>query len=344
MRLSFLASGIAIALTAFASVDAAESSDWSVLNHYKVGGAGGWDLLAVDGDARRIFVTRGDHLMVVDADSGKVAGDVSGLSRAHGVALVPSLKRGYVSSGGDDRVVAFDLATLKTVEQIPVGGKNPDAMLYDSASNRVFAFNGRSNNVSVIDPSTDKVVAMMPVPGKPELAVSDGAGKIFFNLEDKNQIARADAKTAKVTATWSLGTCEEPTGLAIDAAHRRLFAVCANKQMVVVDAGNGHVVATVAIGDGPDGATFDPQSGIAFSSNSDGTLTLVHEDDPDHYRVVATVTTPPRSRTIALDPKTHHVILPTAEFDTAPAPTAAEPHPRAPMKADSFGLLVVGKK
>lgn len=320
----------------------ADSPAWKEQAHYQLGGAGGWDLMAVDAPTRRVFITRGDHLMVVNVDTGKIVGDIPGLKRAHGVALVPARKRGYVSSGGDDRVVAFDLDTLKVGAQIATG-KNPDAMLFDEASKHVFAFNGGDNTVSVIDPATDKVVATMQVPGKPELAVSDGAGKIFFNLEDKNQIAQANAKTAKVEKTWTLGTCDEPTGLAIDTAHHRLFSVCANKQMVVTDANDGHVVASVAIGEGPDGAAFDPKTSMAFSSNSDGTLTVVHEDSADKYSVVANVATPPRSRTIVLDPKTNRVILATAQFGDAPAPTPEQPHPRPAMKADSFGILIVGR-
>ena len=180
-------------------------------------------MMAVDAASRRLFITRGEHLMVVDVDSGKVVGDIPGLKRAHGVALVPSKKRGYVSSGADNRVVAFDMDTLKVTGEIAVTGKSPDAMLFDEASGHVFAFNGHSNNASVIDPTTNKIVATMEVPGKPELAVSDGRGKIFFNLEDKNQVAQADSRTAKVEKTWALGTCEEPTGLAIDVAHHHVI-------------------------------------------------------------------------------------------------------------------------
>jgi YVTN family beta-propeller protein len=329
---------LALGATAAPAADA----NWKELARHKLGGAGGWDLLVVDADASRVYVTRGDRLLVVDADSGKSLGEIDGLKRAHGVALVPALRRGYVSSGGDDKVIAFDLGTRKRLADIATG-KNPDAMLYDTASKHVFSFNGKSNDASVIDPKSNEVVATIALPGKPELAASDEKGTVFVNLEDKNQIAALDVKANSVRAVWSLGTCEEPSGLALDAAHRRLFAVCSNKQMAVLDADKGNVVATVAIGDGPDGAAFDPHSGNAFSSNSDGTLTVVHEDDPTHFRVLATVTTPARTRTIALDSNTHRLWLPMAEFGTAPAPTAEEPHPRPPMQPDSFGLLVVGQ-
>jgi YVTN family beta-propeller protein len=332
-----------LGLMATVTIHSQAHAEWKEVARHPLAGAGGWDLLVVDSSSRRVFITRGDHLMIADIDSGKVVGDVAGLKRAHGVALAPAQKRGYVSSGGDNRVVAFDLETLKIVADIAVTGTSPDALLFDEASKHVFVFNGHSNNASVIDPATNKVVATVALPGKPELAVSDGHGRVFVNLEDKNQIAEIDAKAGKVITTWSLGTCEEPTGLAIDVAHKRLFSVCANKQMVVVDAADGHVVATVPIGDGPDGAAFDPQTAMAFSSNSDGTLTVVHEDDPAHFSVIANVATPPRSRAIALDGKTHHAILPIAEFGPAPAPTAAEPHPRPPMKPDTFGVVVIGQ-
>lgn len=321
---------------------AADNSGYRIAGLHTLGGAGGWDLLAVDGASRHVFITRGERLMVANVDDGKSVGEVAGLNRAHGVVFAPALHRGYVSSGGDDRVVAFDLATLKAVADIPTG-KNPDAMLFDGASRHVFVFNGKSNDATVIDTATNKVVATVPLPGKPELAAADGRGKVFVNLEDKNQIAVIDAKTNTVTRTLPLGTCEEPTGLAIDAAHQRLFAVCSNRQMAVVEAGSGKVVASVAIGDGPDGVVFDPASSNAFSSNSDGTLTVVHEDDPNHFRVLATVATPPRARTIALDEKTHHVVLPFAEFGPTPEATTQTPHSRPTMKPDTFGFIVVGQ-
>jgi len=332
-----------LALGAATAAAPVESGNWKEVARFKLGGAGGWDLLAVDADASSVYVTRGDRLLVIDEDSGKSLGEIDGLKRAHGVVLVPAFRRGYVSSGGDDKVIVFDLGTRKRLGEIATG-KNPDAMVYDGVSKQVFVFNGGSNDASVIDPGTKAVVATIALPGKPELAVADGKGTVFVNLEDKNQVAALDVKENTVRAVWSLGTCEEPSGLAFDAAHRRLFAVCQNKQMAVLDADKGKVVATVAIGDGPDGAVFDPHSGNAFSSNSDGTLTVVHEDDPAHFRVLATVTTPARARTIALDTNTHRLWLPIAEFGPAPAPTAQDAHPRPPMLPDSFGLLVVGQQ
>ena len=342
MRKSLCFTGFVLLSTAFCSAQAADRS-WQEVARHNLGGAGGWDLLTVDAASRHVFITRGEHLVIANVDSGKAVGDVPGLKRAHGVVIVPALQRGFVSSGGDDRVVAFDLHSFKPLADIPTG-KNPDAMVFDSASRHLFVFNGRSNDATVIDPATNKVIATLALPGKPELAVSDGHGKVFVNLEDKNQIAAIDTRANTVVGTWPLGTCEEPTGLAFDVRHARLFPVCSNKELVVLDARSGKVVASVAIGDGPDGAVFDAESGNVFSSNSDGTLTVVHEDDPDHFHVLATVATPARARTIALDDKTHDVVLPIAEFGVAPAPTTKEPHPRPPMKTDSFGFLVVGQR
>jgi len=321
---------------------ASGTETWKEVSRHTIGGAGGWDLLAVDASSRRVFITRGDHLMVADVDTGKSVGDIPGLHRAHGVALVPKLKLGFVSSGQDDKVVAFDLATLQPVKSIATGG-NPDAMVYDSASGHVMSFNGKSNNATVIDPSRNEAIATIALPGKPELAVSDDHGHVFVNLEDKGSVAVIDSKTNAVVSTWPLADCEEPTGLAIDVKNARLFSACANKHLAVTDATSGKSVATLPIGDGPDGAAFDPASGNAFASNSDGTLTVVHEDDANHFHVLANVSTPMRARTITLDEKTNHVVLPIAEFGAAPAASAQEPHPRPVMKPDSFGFIVVGR-
>lgn len=334
---------VAIAMATAFSAHAQSSSAWTELDRYTLGGAGGWDLGAIDGAERRLYVTRGEHLMVVDIDRGKVVGDIPGLHRAHGVALVPRRHRGYVSSGGDGRVVAFDLRSLKVVDDIATEGKNPDGVLYDAASDRVFVFNGQSNDATVIDPASDKVVAKIALPGKPELAASDGRGTIYVNIEDRALVARIDARKGTVETSWSLGDCEEPSGLALDAKHGRVFSVCANRKMIVSDARDGHGVATVAIGEGPDGAAFDAKTSTIFSPNSDGTLTVVHEQDADHYNVEATVSTPPRARTVTLDEKTHHAVLAFAEFGQAEE-NAQGGKSRPPMKPDSFGIVIVGRR
>ena len=325
-----------------ASCASAANVDMKVIKRYQLGGEGGWDGLTLDANARRLYVTRGDHVLAIDADNGRQLGDILGAKHSHGVALVPELKRGYISNGHGDSVSVFDLDTLKITSEIAVG-KDPDAILYDTASKRVFAFNGHSNDASVIDPVAGKVIATMAAPGTPEFAVSDGTGHVFFNVEDKAQIAQVDAKAAKVLSAWSLGTCEGPTGLAIDTAHKRLFSVCINKQMVVLDATDGHIVAKLPIGDRPDASAYDAETAMVYSANGDGTLTVIHQDDADHYHVVANIATPQRSRTLALDPKTHHVYLAAAEFGKPPAPSAEEPHPKPAMKPGSFAIVVVGK-
>lgn len=317
--------------------------EWVQVAKYALGGAGGWDLMAVDPKQRRLYLTRGDRVIVIDPDTGARIGEIAGLERAHGVALVPALHRGYVTSGGADRVVSFDLVTLKAVHSIEAG-KNPDAIVFDRASGNVFAFDGGSREVTVIDPRSDTVVATIALPGKPELAVSDGRGNVYVNLEDEGKVSKINARRRKVVATWSLGSCESPTGLAIDVRNERLFSACGNRRMVIVSARDGHGVASVPIGEHPDGATFDPATSDAFSSNSDGTLTVVHEENPHRFVVAATVPTPPRSRTIVLDEKTHHLILATAEFGPAAAATPTNPHPRPPMKPDSFGVIVIGRR
>jgi YVTN family beta-propeller protein len=314
---------------------------WHEIAHYPVGGSGGWDLMAVDASARRVYVTRGNHVMVVDADRGSLAGDIGGLQKAHGVALVPARRHGYITSGGDDFVVVFDLDSLKVTKKIAVD-HNPDAIVYEPKSGKVFAFNGKSNNVSVIDAATDERVATIALPGKPELAVSDDDGTVFVNLEDVAKVAAIDARAARVVSVWALADCEEPSGIAIDAARRRVFSVCQNRHMVVTDARNGRHVATVPIGTGPDGAAFDPRSGDVFSSNSDGTLTIVGGAGRNKYRVLQTLSTPERSRCITFDAKLHRAVLATATFGATPQATAADPHPRPPMQPDSFQLLIVG--
>ena len=325
-----------------ATCSAAPAADaWKEVSRYTLGGAGGWDLLAVDADSRRVFITRGDHLMIADVDTGKHIGDIPGLHRAHGVALIPKLKIGFVSSGQDDNVVAFDLTTLQPIKTIATGG-NPDAMIFDGASGHVMSFNGKTDNVTVIDPVKKEAIATITLSGKPELAVSDDHGRVFVNLEDKSAIAVIDTKTNAVVFTWPLADCDEPTGLAIDVKNARLFSACANKHLAVTNAKDGKSIATLPIGDGPDGAAFDAASNNAFSSNSDGTMTVVHEDDANHFHVLANVSTPARARTITLDAKKHRVVLPFAEFGPAPAASAQEPHPRPVMKPDSFGFIVVG--
>lgn len=308
----------------------AATPDYTVLQHHPLGGSGGWDYLTIDPAAHHLLVARGDRVMVVDTRDGKLVGEIAGMQHIHGIALLQKSRRGYVSDGASNSVHVIDLDSLKTLRDIPIAGKGPDAIVFDPASGHVLTMNGHSSNASVIDPASDKAVTDIALPGRPEFAVSDGRGHVYANIEDKSELARIDTSTNKVDATWKLAPCDSPSGLAIDTQSRRLFSVCDNRIMVVTDADDGHQVATVAIGDGPDAARFDPATRLVYSSNHDGTLTIVHEDDTNHYRVVANVPTQDGARTMALDRATHRIWLVAA----APAPRSA------PVK--DFTALVVG--
>ena len=317
-------------------------SGYHVVNQYKLGGEGGWDYLTFDAQARRLYVSHATHVLVVDADTGAVVGDIPDTPGVHGIAVVGEAGKGYVSNGRASTVTVFDLKTLKTLKQIPVG-KNPDAIIYDAASKRVFTMNGASADTTALDVKTDTVAGTLALGGKPEFAVTDERGNVFVNIEDKSAIVEFDSRSLKVEANWPIAPAEEPSGLAFDRKHRRLFSVGSNKLMAVVNADTGKVLTTVPIGGGVDAAAFDPETGLVFSSNGDGTLTVVHEDAPDKYSVVENVTTRRGARTMAFDPKTHRVYLVTAEFGPPPAPTPERPRPRPSIVPGSFMLLVVGK-
>jgi YVTN family beta-propeller protein len=318
------------------------ASAYHIVNRFKLGGEGGWDYLTIDPQARRLYVSHATHVMVLDADSGAVVGDIPDTSGVHGIAIVEDEGKGYTSNGRTSTVTVFDLKTLKTLKTIPVG-KNPDAIIYDAASKRVFTMNGASKDVTAIDVKTDTVVGTVALGGRPEFAVTDERGHVFVNLEDKSAIAEFDSRKLAVEANWPIAPAEEPSGLAFDRKHRRLFSVGSNKLMAVVNADTGKVVTTVPIGEGVDAAGFDPETGLAFSSNGEGTLTVIHEDSPDKFTVLENAATQRGARTMALDPKTHQVYLVTAEFGPPPAPTPERPHPRPSIVPGSFILLVVGK-
>ncbi len=296
----------------------------------------------MDSSSRRLYISRATHVIVIDADSGKPVGDIPDTPGVHGIALAPELGRGFISNGREGTVTIFDLKTLKAITKVKAG-ENPDAILYDPASKRVFAFNGRSHDATAIDAAGGTVVGTIKLEGKPEFAASDGKGEIFVNIEDKSQIDAIDPDKLEVKASWPLAPCQEPSGLAIDRKNRRLFAGCDNKMMAVVDADTGKVVATTPIGDGVDANAFDPGTGLAFASCGEGVLTVVHEDSPTKFSVVDNVPTQQGARTMALDEKTHNVYLVTAKFGPPPAPTADNPHPRRTILPDSFVVLVFGK-
>jgi YVTN family beta-propeller protein len=327
-----------------ADPDPTSMPQFAVSQRAALGGAGGWDFISFDSARQRLFISRGDRVQVWSASTGQVTGEIAQTEGVHGIALAPELGRGFTSNGRSNTVTAFALEDLTVLAKVPVPGGNPDAILYEPVFKRVYVFNGRSHDVSILDAMTLRVIRTIPLGGKPEVGVSDDTGTVFVNIEDTSEIVALDPKTNSVSARWSLAPCEEPTGLAIDTAHSRLFSVCANKRMAVVDSRSGRIVAQVPIDAQPDGAAFDPALGIAWSSNGAGTLTMVRSDRLGQYRAVATVATQPKARTLALDPVTHRLYLVSAAFGFAPAPTAKAPHPRAPMLPDSFEVLVVAPR
>lgn len=321
-----------------------DSVPFAIVHRYAVGGEGGWDLLSFDAKHHRLFISRSSHVQVIDTDSGKVAGDIPDTDGVHGIALADDLGVGFTSNGKSNSVTAFDLETLKVIETIKISGVNPDVILYEPKSKHIFSFNGRSTNVTVIDAIARKEITTISLPGKPELAVSNAAGNVFVNIEDKNEIVVLDGESGKVLKSFPLGGGLGPTGLAIDRKHNRLFSVCDNNKMVILDSDTGKVIAEVAIGSSPDSAGFDPDLGIAFSSNGGGTLTLVKEEDPDHFSVLQNVATKKGARTMAYDPDNHRTYLVTASFGETPPATKEQPRPRPPVIKDSFEVLVAAPK
>jgi YVTN family beta-propeller protein len=333
---------VCVCLLMAATPCAAQQSNagpYRVLDHWNLPDAGWWDYLLADPSAHRLYITRGDHVDVLDSTSGKIAGTISGLHGTHGVALDTAGKLGWVSDGGGNAVVAFDRATLATVATIPTG-QNPDGIIFEPATQTVWAFNGRSHDATVIDAATEKVVATITLPGKPEFPAVDGKGTVFDNIEDKNEIVRLDANTRKLTAEWP--ACDSPSGLAFDVPGHRLFAVCDGKKMAVVDSGSGKVLATPPIGNGPDAAGWSAAHNLAFASCGEGVLTVVDAASPD-YNTVETLPTQQGARTMAYDPATDRAYVVTAQFGPRPAPTADNPRPRPAMVPGSFTVIVVGR-
>jgi len=310
---------------------------------YKLGGEGGWDYLKADADSRRLFISRATHVIVVDMDSGKPVGDIPDTPGVHGIALANELGRGFISNGGEGSVSIIDLKTLALISKVKAVGENPDAILFDPATKRVFTFNGRSHDSTAIDATTGDIVGKIALHGKPEFAVSTGTGEIFVNIEDKSELLRLDPKKLKVENRWPLAPCEEPSGLAIDIKNHRLFAGCDNKMMAIVNADSGKVITTLPIGGGVDANGFDPDSGLAFASCGEGVLTVVSEETPDKFSVAQNVTTERGARTMTIDGKTHQIFLVTAKFGPPPAATADQPRPWPAILPDTFEVLVVGK-
>jgi len=327
---------LVIVVMIVAAMPALAQKQYKVANRVTLGGEGGWDYLTYDKDGHRLFITRGSHVMVVDTDTLKVSGDIPDLSGIHGVALAPDLGRGFISNGGDNTVTVFDLKTLKKLDSVKVG-ERPDAILYDPFTKHVFTFNARSKDSTVVDAASGKVVGTVPLGGKPEFAATDGAGKVFVNIEDKNQIAEIDAAKLTLLNTWPIALCEEPSALAFDKAHHRLFAGCGNKMMAVVDSNSGKVVTTVPIGAGVDAGRFNPNTQEVFMSCGEGVLTVIHEESPDKYTVTQNVPTARGARTMAMNYDGNIAYLVTAQRD--PKPPA--PGQRPAMIPGTFELIVV---
>jgi DNA-binding beta-propeller fold protein YncE len=316
--------------------------NYTVSQSWPLGGAGDWDYLALEGSGARLFISRGDRVDVFETVSGKLAGRIANTAGVHGIAFAPALMRGYTSNGRSDSISVFALDTLRLLQEVPVSGRKPDAILYEPRHNYIITANGESANLSVLDAQTLQRAATIALPGPPEFMATDGAGMVYVNIETApGKLAAVDAKSLAVKAIWPLPGCENPTGLALDAAHHRLFSVCANQVMAVTDSLTGKQAARVVIGRGPDAAVFDSGLGLVFSSNGlDGTLTVIREESPDDYRVLATVTTQVSARTMALDPATHRIFLAAAKLAAAPPASAEQPHPSPGVVPGSFSILI----
>src|SRR3954468_8757626 len=341
-KFKWLATIVTVSLAALSL--AAAAPGYHVATTYKVGGEGGWDYLTADANARRLYISRGTHVIVLDLDSGKNVGDVPDTAGVHGIALAPELGRGFSSNGREGTVTIFDMKTLAPIGAKVKVGENPDAILFDPATKRVFTFNGRSRDSTAIAATDGKVLATIKLDGKPEFAVSDLKGEIFVNIEDKSEIEAIDPNKLEVIAKWPLAPCTEPSGLAMDRKNRRLFVGCDNKMMAVVDADSGKVLATPAIGEGVDATAFDDETGLAFASCGEvGVLTVVKEESPDKFSVAENVPTEKTARTMALDAKTHKVYVVSAKFGPRPAPTAANPRGYPPVLPATFVVTVFSK-
>jgi len=314
----------------------AQSSSFAFTHTYTLGGDGSWDYIVPDPPNHRLFIGRQNRVMVVDENNGMLLGEVTGIQGAHGTAIASSTGHGFATSGNDQSVVMFDLRTF-TVLVREHAAEDADAIIYDGASNRVFTFNGDAHSSTVIDPREGTLITNIALGGKPEYGASAGDGKVYANLTDTSEVVEIDAKTATVARRWSTAPCKQPVAMALDTAHHRLLSGCRSGVMAISDYQAGKVVATVPIGAGVDGATYDPASGDAFASNADGTLAVMHQDSPDQYRVIQTVETPVASRNMGLDPTNHRVFLVSAKFGPAPAGGRG----RGPVLPGSCSLMVI---
>ena len=324
------------------SIAYAAAPGYHIIKKIQIGGEGGWDYLSIDSEARRLYVSRSTHVIVIDIDADKIVGDIPDMPGVHGIAIAPDLGRGFISCGKSNTAAIFDLKTLKIIGQVKTG-TNPDAILYEPAYKKVYTFNGKSNDATVFDAVSGEINTTIALGGKPEFAAADKKGKVYVNIEDTAEVAEIDGKSLSVSRRFSLKPGEEPTGLSLDKEHHRVFSGCHNKVMTVLDLSKGKVIATVPIGSGVDGNAFDQKTGLAFSANGEGTLTVVKESAPGKFEVSETVPTQRGGRTMAIDVKTHNIYLPAAEFAPALEPTVENPKPRPTQVKDTFVVLVIGK-
>jgi DNA-binding beta-propeller fold protein YncE len=317
------------------------AQQYHVAGQIPIEGAGGWDYAYLDSANHQLYIAHSTQVDVLDVGSQKPVAAISGLKHVHGIAIADELNRGFITDGGDDVVVVFDLKSNRILQRVKAGN-NPDGIVYDRSTQRVFACNGRSGDVTAINAKDGSVAGTIAVGGKLEFPAGDDQGSVFVNVEDKSEIVKLDPRGLKVLAHWALKGCDEPSGLAIDTGSHRLFAVCDNQTLAVVDYDSGKTVATVPIGEGPDATAYDADRKLVFSSNGEsGTLTVVKQENADHYSVAGTVATEKSARTMALDPATHAIYLPAAKFGPVPAPSKEIPHPRPAALPGSFHLIVV---
>jgi DNA-binding beta-propeller fold protein YncE len=328
---------LVLGLLSIAAAIAGAAEPYRLIKEIHVGGDGGWDYLSVDSAARRLYVSHGTKVVVIDLDKDAVVGDITNTPGVHGLAPAPDLGRGFTSNGRENKASIVDLKTLQTLSKVDTG-QNPDGMLYEPGRQEVYMFNGRGSSATVIDAKAGQVVATIPLGGKPEFAQADSkGGRVYNNLEDKSEVVAIDTATHKVVNRWPIAPGEGASGMAIDLSHHRLFLGCGNKLMIMMDSANGKVVGSVPIGNGVDANAFDPETQFAFASCGDGTVTIAHEDAPDKLTVVQTLKTEPRARTMALDPTTHRIYLASAKFEPA-----AEGQRGGRLVPDSFKILVYG--
>ena len=338
--MSFILRSLTAIVASTLCLAAVSQQPYRVIDHWKVGGTGGWDYLLADPDAHLLYVTHGPRVEVIDTRTGKPVAAIAGLKGTHGVALDPEGRFGYISDGGADAVVVFDRTTFATIASIPAGS-NPDGIVYEPVTHTVWAFNGRSKNVTVIDTASRAAVATIALPGKPEFPQADGKGHVFVNIEDANSIVALDAKAKTLTSTWKLQDCDSPSGMAIDRAHGRLFSVCDGRKMAIVTTADGKQIATAEIGDGPDAAGYDAAAQLAFASSRDGFLAVL--DAAHGYKTVEMLPTLKGGRTMAYDSGSDRVYVVSAETGPAPQPTPGNPRPRPTVLPGTFQVVVIGR-